>query len=475
MTAAADRVPLRTKLFHGLGMTAYGVKDNGFSTFLLIFYNQVIGLDPKIVSFALALALIIDAFADPIIGYLSDRTYTRWGRRLPWLYLAPIPLAFAWALLWIPPAGMTPSETFFYLLIVGMVVRTLLSCCEVPSVALVPELTSDYDERTVVMRYRYLFSWAGGLLMLFLAYSVFLKADAENKVGQLNPEGYWHYGLFGAVLMAAAVLISARGLHSRVAKWPETKPAPGSLSLAFTEIRESLSHRAFLILIAAAAIALTSQQTTFVISNYLYLYVWRFSESAFALYPVLLFASVVAAFCLVGFANRLLDKKLVAIVMGMTSVVFWVTPFALRLTGVWPVEGTNASTCGLFAFFFFANTSGVISMITASSMIADIVEASELETGRRTEGVFFAGWFFVQKCATGLGILLTGLILSFSGFPQKAVPGQVADSILDRFTLTYCALVVVAVICSSLIFRRFPISRADHLERLRLLSLQKAT
>ena len=91
-TPASTRLPVRLKLFHGLGSVAYGVKDNGFSTFLLIFYSQVVGLDASLVSLALMFALLADAFVDPLIGYFSDRTYTRCGRRLPWLYLDPIPL-----------------------------------------------------------------------------------------------------------------------------------------------------------------------------------------------------------------------------------------------------------------------------------------------------------------------------------------------------------------------------------------------
>jgi glycoside/pentoside/hexuronide:cation symporter, GPH family len=469
-TPTTARVPLKTKLFYGLGMTAYGVKDNGFSTFLLIFYNQVIGLDPKIVSFALALALVIDAFADPIIGYLSDRTYTRWGRRLPWLYAAPIPLAIAWMLLWIPPEGLSDTGIFFYLLFLGIVVRTLLSCCEVPSVALVPELTSDYDERTVVMRFRYLFSWAGGLLMLSLAYSVFLKS-ADGKSGQLNPEGYWHYGLFGALLMATAVLVSARGLHNSIARWPDQKPAPGSIGSAFAEIKESLSHRAFLILIGAAAILLTTTQTTFVISNYLYLYVWQFSQSAFAAYPFLLFGSVLTAFFFTPIVAKRFGKREAAVVLGLASTCFWVIPFAIKLLGYWPASGAIPV---LFAFFFMANVCGVIAVTVISSMIADVVEASEVETGRRNEGVFYAGWFFVQKCATGMGILITGLILSLVNFPQKAVPGQVPQNVLDHFSFAYCGLLIVGAITSAMIFWRFPISRADHEERVRTLAAQKS-
>ena len=85
----------------------------------------------------MAKSVLVDAVIDPILGNLSDRTYTRWGRRLPWLYVAPIPLAFAWVLLWSPPGGEAPS--FLGLVGIAVTVRVLLSACEVPSVSLLPE------------------------------------------------------------------------------------------------------------------------------------------------------------------------------------------------------------------------------------------------------------------------------------------------------------------------------------------------
>ena len=222
------KLPLRLKLVHGLGSIAYGVKDASFSTFLLLFYNQVLGLQATLVSAALMLALFIDAFIDPLIGHMSDRTYTRFGRRLPWLYIAAIPLGLAWLLLWAPPAA-ADGHIFAYLVVTAVLVRALVSACEVPSVALVPELTRDYDERTGLMRFRYLFGWAGGLLMLYLAYAVFRKPDVGHKVGQLNPDGYWAYCLFGGLLIAVTVLLSSAGQHTRVAHWADTRPVPTSL------------------------------------------------------------------------------------------------------------------------------------------------------------------------------------------------------------------------------------------------------
>ena len=184
-------LPLRLKLIHGFGAVAFGVKDSGFSFFLLLFYNQVLGMDAGQVSLALLIALLVDAVVDPILGNLSDRTYSRWGRRLPWLYAAPIPLAFAWVYLWSPPGGEAPS--FLGLVGIAVVVRVLLSACEVPSVSLLPEITSDYDERTTLFRYRYTSGWIGGIIMMVLAYTVFMPG-AE---GLLQRDGYTSFGIFG--------------------------------------------------------------------------------------------------------------------------------------------------------------------------------------------------------------------------------------------------------------------------------------
>src|SRR3546814_17831952 len=135
------------------------------------------------------------------------------------------------------------------------------------------------------MRYRYLFGWAGGLLMLFLAYDIFLAGSL------LAVDGYYQYGLFGGLLMAATVLISAAGQHRWAARWPDCKPSAFSLGTAFPEIRESLSHPAFLVLLAASATAYTTQGIPFSLSTYIYLFIWRFPPQAFMPSPYIARAS----------------------------------------------------------------------------------------------------------------------------------------------------------------------------------------
>ncbi len=466
---ATKPLPTSLKMFHGMGAIAYGVKDSGFGTFLLIFYNQVIGIEAWLVSMALMIAMLVDAFVDPVIGHLSDRTYSRWGRRLPWLYLAPIPLALAWTLLWSPPQGLG-NGVIIYLIVSAIIVRVLVSAYEIPAASLVPELTADYDERTQIVRFRYLFAWAAGLLMVFLAYGVFLVPDAQHATGQLNEEGYWKFGLTGAALILVSTLISAAGQHKRAARTPLVRLPKISVAHAFGEIRESLGHRAALILISGAVLLFSSQGLSFAISNYLYLYGWQFPQGAFTLYPLLLLATVITAFFIVTPLTKVFGKKAVLLLAWPAGGIVMAIPYILYGAGFWPETGTFASTAIVFAVAFVTNSLIVTTMITAQSMVADLVEASEIVTGRRSEGVFSAGWFFAQKCGQGIGIFICGIILQLCEFPAKAVPGKVDGYIIERLFLSYAAAIIIIVIGVVLIFRHFPIGRTDHEERLRQLA-----
>ena len=194
--AARDDIrSLRTKLFYGLGSVSFGVKDNGFQTILLLFYNQVVHLPGALVGAALAIALMIDAFVDPVVGYLSDNLRTRWGRRHPLMYGAALPVAVSYLLLWNPP-NWSQSGLFVYLVVVAIFVRTLITFYEIPSSALAPELTQDYDQRTSFFGYRLFFAWYGGMIMYVLAFRVFLTPDAVIVRTQLDytliPHGAFH-------------------------------------------------------------------------------------------------------------------------------------------------------------------------------------------------------------------------------------------------------------------------------------------
>ena len=463
--AQAVPLPRSLKVIHGLGSVAYGVKDNGFSVFLLIFYNQVLGIDAGLVGTVIMAALIFDAFADPIIGELSDRTQSKWGRRLPWLYGAAIPLGIIWMLLWHPPE-MGQTGTIIWLFCTAVLARSLVAMCEVPSIALVPELTADYDERTRLMRYRFLFGWAGGLLMLIFAYGIFFTGEK----GVSDPAGYDSFSVWGALMMSGSVLISALGQHRHVAK--QSPPAPRGVGLghAFAEAKVTLSNRAFLWLVSAAVFGLINQGLTFALTNYQLGFLWRLKQMEMLYYALILFTTVIVAFMIVPPLSARLGKKNAAILLAMISMTFTAGLYGSWLLDLVPGAPNDPSILFMFALVAMTNSAAVGMMMLTSSMMADVVEASQQETGRRSEGLFFAGYFFMQKCAVGIGTFAAGMILTFADFPQNAVPGRVDVTVLDGLALYYMGAVLTLGIIGVLVLRHFPISRESHNERLRVLN-----
>lgn len=460
MALVKGKLPLWLKLVNGSGAIAFGVKDLGFSFFLLPYYNLVLGVEAWLVGAALATALVIDALVDPLIGHLSDRTYTRWGRRLPWLYIAPVPLAFAWALLWSPPFSGTPG--FFEIVALAVGVRLLLSACEVPSVSLVPELTDDYDERTTLFRFRFLAGWLGGMLMMVLAFTVFLPTPEA----QLRPEGYAAMGAFGAVLIFLAVIGSAAGQHRIIAKRPAMRPPPFSLTGAFEEIGDAFREKAFLVFAAGGLAAYVGQGMNFSITQYVNNYVWKFDDLAFQLYPGVLALSVFVMFAIVGPLHKRFGKPHSAAGGALVSMVFYFIPYVLFLAGVWPQTGTALSTYSMLALLVIANSASVVAIISATSMVAEIVEAFEERTGKRAEGTFYSGNWLVQKCATAGGILVTSLIVQSLGIEQGTPQDQVSEAAVTQLALVYLVAGSALACIAAFWLARFPITREQHETRI---------
>lgn len=437
VSSSAPPVSRATKWFYGFGSVAYGIKTNGFQTFLLLFYNQVVGLPANWVGGAIFLALIVDALIDPIVGQASDHWRSRWGRRHPFMYASALPVALSYLALWNPPHWSAPA-LFAYLTIVAVVVRTFITFYEIPSSALSAEMTSDYDERTSILGYRYMFGWLGGLGMVFLAYAVFLRPTARYPVGQLNPVGYAHYGTLSAVLMLLAILISAAGTHARI-PWLRQPPktAPRSLPALAREMASTLSHRSFLMMVAVGLFTAMGQGLSFALALYLGTFFWALTSVQILALVAQGFAGAVIAMALAPALSRRFGKKATALATLLLSVLVEVSPLSLRLLGVFPANHTPMLLPTLLSFGIVSSSLGISATILISSMIADVVEDSELKTGRRSEGLFFAASSFVQKAVSGTGLLLSGAILAVVHFPVKAQPGHVPQAVLDHLAMVY--------------------------------------
>ena len=186
----APRLGFPTKLAYAVGSTATNLKLRALSTFLVIFYNQVVGLPPAMVGSILAIALLFDALLDPILGQISDNVRSRWGRRHPFMLAAALPYAVSFFLLWNPPMGWSDQALGLYLMVLILSVRFFDTFFELPHQALAPELAKGYDDRTNLLALRHFFLVAGGLGMTIMAYQVFLKERPDGTGGSCRRNGH---------------------------------------------------------------------------------------------------------------------------------------------------------------------------------------------------------------------------------------------------------------------------------------------
>ena len=320
------------------------------------------------------------------------------------------------------------------------------------------------------MAYRYLFGWVGGLLMLLSAYKYFLAPTAAFPNGLLNRAGYSGFALAGALLIGVAILVSALGTHHEIKHLPNAPIARQTLRDSFAELRETVKNRAFAILMAAGVCAYTIQGISYAMSNYLYIYVWGFKGPTFVYLTIALFSGVFLAFLAAPRLGKSASKPKAAMTAVLCGAALNTSPYWLRMLGVFPEVGESTLLPMLFGFFILGTASNVTGFILGASMMADVVEDSEAKTGRRSEGVFFAGSFFVQKCTSGIGIFFAGMILAVAGFPAKATPGTVPVGTIDRLTLIYAGLYIALACISAFFFSRFPFGRVEHEARLARLA-----
>jgi GPH family glycoside/pentoside/hexuronide:cation symporter len=461
-------VGLSTKLYYGFGSVAYGIKDNGFAFLLLLFYNQVLGLPAAWVGMGIMLALVVDAITDPLVGWVSDHLHSRWGRRHPFMYASALPVAASYYLLWSPPPGLSPEALFGYFLAIAVLVRVAITFYEIPATALVAELTDDYDERTSMLAFRYFFGWWGGLGMAMLAYLVFLP---QEHGGVLNQAGYRNYGLTASLLMLIAILVSSAGTHRHI---PRLRRPPAKHAFdprrTLHELRETLSNHSFLVLFISAIFSAMAAGVSTSLNLYFNTFFWELGTGQIGLLTAPLLVSAAIALAIAPRLSRKFGKKRSAIGVAGIAFVGAPLPVGLRLLDLFPANGTDALFYSLLCFNVIEVTLIIAAAILISSMVADIVEESELATGRRSEGVFFAARSFAQKAVHGVGTFSATMILAAVDFPRDAGPGEVPAEVIRNLGLVYVPVMMLVYLIALGFLTGYRISRETHAENLQQLA-----
>jgi len=466
---APPRMSAWQKSVFGFGSAAFGIKDGGFNTFLLIFYNQVLGVPATLVSGAIATALIFDAVADPFIGALSDNWRSSLGRRHPFMYASAVPVALLYFLIWNPPA-LTGSAMFFYLLGISILLRVAVACYEIPSVALVAEISRDYDERTSILSFRLFFQIIIPAAVGIITLTTFMANTPAHPNGILNRDGYLPYALFASVVMLASILVSSFGTRSRI---PYLRKAGSderqSLMTILRQTFEALTNPAFLTVTVAGFFSAMNAGIGNNLGTYLGLYFWRFTPQQLSVLVVAGLLSTIIALPLSPYLSRRFGKKRAGIFLAVVWLLLNNIVPVMKLQGLLPPDGSTALLVIFFVNTLVTATLIICCVILIVSMITDVNEDNELRTGRRSEGVFAAANSFVSKTTSGIGVLLAGVLIDLVHFPAHATPQTLDPQIIRNLVMVYLPTQFVLLSFTIFFLSRYRIDRTAHEDNLKRL------
>ncbi|MBW2269943.1 MAG: MFS transporter [Deltaproteobacteria bacterium] len=461
----SGRLSFGTKLFQGFGAIPDTVKNWVFNTFALLFYNQVLGVDALLVSVALAVAMVFDAVTDPLVASLSDNLRSRWGRRHPLMLIAALPLGACLFAVFVPPQGLGSLSLFAWLLTFTVLTRGFMTLYFVPWAAIAAELSDDYDERTLIMIFRYAVGWTIGVSLPLFVYTFLMPGTEEQPVGQLNPEGY------PAMAALAGLLLTGGALATTLLTWREIPylrrhagETPGfSLAQTGRELLRALQNRQFLLIFIAVLLMSAIGGTTANINIYMTTFFWGLTTEDLRWFALSATGAVVAFPIVAGLQTRW-DKKSILLTSGILSLLDGLFLVSLRFLDVLPANGDPMLLVILVGMGVITAGLAVVLGVTASSIVADLLDDHELRTGYRQEAMFSAALSFSGKAISGLGTIFGGLIITGIAFPVGVAPAEVPDNAILRLGVAVGVLVPLFYLAPIALVTRYRITRERHAE-----------
>jgi GPH family glycoside/pentoside/hexuronide:cation symporter len=430
----------KSKLLYGAGDIGFSLTSTILGVYFAIFLTDVVGLAPGIAAGSILIGRVWDFVNDPIIGHISDRTRTRWGRRRPFLLFGSVPFAAAFVLLWWRPPIESQLGLAIYYAGAYLLFDTSATFAYMPYFALTPELTADYDERTALTSYRMFFSIFGSLLAFTIPLMIIGGFRPQNADRVLV------MGIIFAGISMIPLLLTFAGTREREHNMELSRPK------LLTSLRAAYRNQPFVfgaVIFLFTWVCISILETTLLF--FLKYIVNREAQSDLLMGSI--FISAIIALPFWEFISRKWDKRR-AYIFG---VAFWAVVQIVLIT-----LNPSTSMTMLFGLCVLAGIGVGAAHVLPWSIIPDAIEWDEYETGQRHEGMFYSLVTLTQKIASAVAVPLVLLLLEITGYVPNAEIQPASTMLGIRIVI---GPIPALLLSSGIIFAiRYPLSRERHTE-----------
>ena len=451
--AGAEKLTTGVIWAYSIPRIGFGIMGLLFGTYLMKFSTDVLLIAPAAMGALIAASRIWDGVSDPLAGYLSDGTHSRFGRRRIWLFMSSVPMSLGLIMIWSPPTSLEGVMLIAWMGLALFVYETASTAFFVPHGALGVELTPNYHERTRLYGYSHMIGALGSLLGLI---SLYLMDSGEDKrLWAIILSSIAGFCICAMVLGSTFVLPERADFQNRGSENPFR---------SFTDVFRNKHARLLLIVYA---IETFGGATIGLLVSYIVAYVIPMENV-----PVdssVFFISVLVFYFVPQFAFAPLwiklstytgKKNLWAASMWISALVFVGYFFALN------------SYIMIWLLTFILGTSGGIGAVVAPAISADIIDYDEYLTGERKEGTYYAVWNMVRKGAASLTAIITGFVLQWVGFEPNVEQTETTKIV---FRSLFALMPAGGYMIGALVFTRFSFNEKEHSDVRRVLATRTRT